>query len=133
MVDDDPMCLKVVSAMLSRCNYSGQIWHRRRHLPTPAAWKQPAVMSEPAPASAASACSTQAGAAGCPSRLPAARHQILRRGLVLPVCAVDTKSSGQDALKLLRERHEEGHLQFDLVLSDVYMPGGAAAACACVT
>ncbi|PRW57468.1 Two-component response regulator ARR14 isoform 1 [Chlorella sorokiniana] len=56
VVDDDPMCLKVVSAMLQRCNYE-----------------------------------------------------------------VDTRSSGQDALTLLRERQEQ-HSQFDLVLSDVYMP-----------
>ncbi|KAI3437773.1 hypothetical protein D9Q98_000220 [Chlorella vulgaris] len=56
VVDDDPMCLKVVSAMLQRCNYE-----------------------------------------------------------------VDTRSSGQDALLLLRDRQEQNH-QFDLVLSDVYMP-----------
>ena len=41
--------------------------------------------------------------------------------------AVDTRSSGQEALELLRERQEQHH-QFDLVLSDVYMPGAAAAA-----
>lgn len=33
-----------------------------------------------------------------------------------------TKSSGHDALALLRQRQEEGFDQFDLVLSDVYMP-----------
>ncbi|PSC69534.1 Two-component response regulator ARR14 isoform 1 [Micractinium conductrix] len=56
VVDDDPMCLKVVSAMLQRCNYE-----------------------------------------------------------------VETRTSGQEALQLLRERQEQHH-QFDLVLSDVYMP-----------
>ena len=42
----------------------------------------------------------------------------------LPAClpaAVETRSSGHDALELLRERQEHNH-QFDLVLSDVYMP-----------
>ena len=34
---------------------------------------------------------------------------------------VETKSSGQDALSELRKRQEHG-IQFDLVLSDVYMP-----------
>ncbi|KAG7667531.1 hypothetical protein Ndes2526B_g03531 [Nannochloris sp. 'desiccata'] len=57
VVDDDPMCLKVVSAMLKRCNYE-----------------------------------------------------------------VTTQSNGQDALALLRQRQEDGNDQFDLVLSDVYMP-----------
>ena len=56
VVDDDPMCLKVVSAMLKRCNYE-----------------------------------------------------------------VSTNSNGQDALAELRQRQEQG-TQFDLVLSDVYMP-----------
>jgi CheY-like chemotaxis protein len=40
------------------------------------------------------------------------------------LAAVDTRSSGQDALLLLRDRQEQNH-QFDLVLSDVYMPGAA--------
>ena len=34
---------------------------------------------------------------------------------------METRSSGHDALELLRERQEHNH-QFDLVLSDVYMP-----------
>ncbi len=37
--------------------------------------------------------------------------------------AVETQASGLDALALLRDRQELNH-QFDLVLSDVYMPGG---------
>jgi len=36
--------------------------------------------------------------------------------------AVTTQSNGQDALALLRKRQEDGNDQFDLVLSDVYMP-----------
>jgi two-component response regulator (ARR-B family) len=56
VVDDDPMCLRVVSAMLKRCEYN-----------------------------------------------------------------VETKTNGQDALQELRRRQDEGD-QFDLVLSDVYMP-----------
>lgn len=56
VVDDDPMCLKVVSAMLKRCNYE-----------------------------------------------------------------VDTESNGHQALDKLRQMQENG-CQFDLVLSDVYMP-----------
>jgi len=38
------------------------------------------------------------------------------------VSAVTTQSNGQDALALLRQRQEDGNDQFDLVLSDVYMP-----------
>ena len=34
---------------------------------------------------------------------------------------MSTKSNGQEALAELRQRQEEG-TQFDLVLSDVYMP-----------
>lgn len=56
VVDDDPMCLKVVSAMLKRCNYE-----------------------------------------------------------------VETESNGHQALDKLRQMQEHGY-QFDLVLSDVYMP-----------
>jgi two-component response regulator (ARR-B family) len=36
--------------------------------------------------------------------------------------AVETQNNGQEALALLRSRHEDGNDQFDLVLSDVYMP-----------
>ncbi|GAB4819223.1 hypothetical protein N2152v2_006269 [Parachlorella kessleri] len=57
VVDDDLMCLKVVSAMLQRCSYE-----------------------------------------------------------------VTTCSNGAEALAMLRERNEDGADQFDLVLSDVYMP-----------
>lgn len=57
VVDDDPMCLKVVSSMLQRCTYQ-----------------------------------------------------------------VATCSSGRDALDLLKHKQDEGSPQFDLILSDVYMP-----------
>lgn len=40
----------------------------------------------------------------------------------LLVPTVETCSSGQEALELLREKQEPGQGQFDLVLSDVYMP-----------
>lgn len=46
----------------------------------------------------------------------------LTSALLLCRPAVETRSSGQDALTLLRERQEQ-HNQVDLVLSDVYMPG----------
>lgn len=46
----------------------------------------------------------------------------ITKSCILPQIAVITKSNGQDALSLLRERQEEGTDQFDLVLSDVYMP-----------
>ena len=36
--------------------------------------------------------------------------------------AVETQNNGQEALALLRSRQEDGDDQFDLVLSDVYMP-----------
>lgn len=116
------MCLKVVSAMLQRCNYEGGRscggrWpssdHRLR-------------------AGTRSCCEHQAlpWGAGCAarwSRLPAGAscHPRSAPWLLHPVLAVDTRTSGQDALLLLRDRQEHNH-QFDLVLSDVYMPGAAA-------
>lgn len=40
--------------------------------------------------------------------------------------AVETRSNGHDALSLLREKNDDlATDQFDLVLSDVYMPGAA--------
>ena len=88
------MCLKVVSAMLKRCNYEGrhrielvlpQILHKSCTLPT-------------------CAC---VSFTHCPS---------------IPLCAVITQSNGHDALEMLRQRQEDGIDQFDLILSDVYMP-----------
>lgn len=86
------MCLKVVSAMLQRCNYEGE--------------QDPERLS--------SACPI---ATFCPSH-----SAFLLRSAFLTRIAVETKSNGQEALALLRERHERGVDLFDLVLSDVYMP-----------
>lgn len=38
------------------------------------------------------------------------------------LAAVETQTNGQEALALLRARQDEAQNQFDLVLSDVYMP-----------
>ena len=40
-----------------------------------------------------------------------------------PSPIVATCSSGRDALDLLKHKQDEGSPQFDLILSDVYMPG----------
>lgn len=127
------MCLKVVSAMLQRCNYEGGL---RRRTPTPA--RLPARPPTTAPPRASLFCTVPKLGSAVLACLQAPCKQQL--GLhprsasaadrwALPQytpCAVDTRSSGQEALTLLRERQEQ-HNQFDLVLSDVYMPGEAAA------
>lgn len=126
VVDDDPMCLKVVSAMLQRCHYEGA--------PGRGARSQRAVLygrggqhAGTAPRAAASVAAAAAASCSCSRRRLHVLTARRRRAAAAP--AVETRSSGQEALQLLRERQEQHH-QFDLVLSDVYMPGARGAGAA---
>lgn len=81
VVDDDPLCLKVVEHMLRRCSYTGG---ERSKL---------------------AVCVCEAPPPGC------------------NFFAVTTCPNGVTALERLRDKNQH----YDLVLSDVYMPGIDAA------
>ena len=78
VVDDDPLCLKVVEHMLRRCSYTGS----KHELVRCTGWFVAPVTS-------------------------------------LHVIAVTTCPNGVTALERLRDKNQH----YDLVLSDVYMPG----------
>jgi CheY-like chemotaxis protein len=87
VVDDDPLCLKIIAQMLKRCDYEGQYW---------------LVGGE--------------GAGGT------TRTLLLVFPLTTSSCtvAVCTCVNAASALEQLRDKTHN----YDLVLSDVYMPGG---------
>jgi CheY-like chemotaxis protein len=126
--DDDPLCLKIVEHMLRRCNYEGalRVWFvflrtgpQTRGLWSVARFRTRAVFTAASDFVEAFAWASLGffglrwiGRGGAPKP----RHELT------PSCcfaAVTTCPNGLSALEKLRERSQH----YDLVLSDVYMPG----------
>lgn len=105
VADDDQLCLKVVHQMLLKCDYKGMIW----------LW---------APCLVQGRMNFWALILNLPSWLKIPWFQLLKQSMsnVYPTSfrpTVTTCPNGSSALALLRANPTD----FDLVLSDVYMPG----------
>jgi CheY-like chemotaxis protein len=110
VVDDDPLCLKVVEHMLRRCNYQGlATLSSRATIGTVACSPLRSLMSDGFILLCALCC--------CLER-PNSNYKALT-GFRPCVSAVTTCPNGKAALEKLRDKS----VHFDLVLSDVYMPG----------
>lgn len=100
VADDDPVCLKMVAQMLKQCNYLGAKPPQLACCLDLAYWTQ-----------------AQGGWTWQPYRSIANTLRLT----VLGQTAVSTCTNGKDALLMLRDPA----ICYDLVLSDVYMPGAA--------